>query len=181
MAAFPIDRFCFLFVRQLIDETNDDDHESYQNRIWCIVSYSSNVRFYNSLIHTIHFIIPFIINLCSVIILIKKKTTQQSHFNKKQSYKTILLKQIRKHKHLIVSPIVLVLVGIPRLIFIFISKCMNSSNDSWLFLAVYFISFIPSMLTFTVFVMPSKFYKNEFRNTIKRYRTNLRKCLHPFS
>ena len=118
--------------RKLIDETNDDDQESY----------SSNVRFYNSLIHTIHFIIPFIINLCSVIILIKKKATQQSHFNKKQSYKTILLKQIRKHKHLIVSPIVLVLVGIPRLIFIFISKCMNSSNDSWLFLAAYFISFI---------------------------------------
>ena len=106
--------------RKLIGETNDDDQESY----------SSNVRFYNSLIHTIHFIIPFIINLCSVIILIKKKTTQQSHFNKKQSYKTILLKQIRKHKHLIVSPIVLVLVGIPRLVFIFISKCMNSSNDS---------------------------------------------------
>ena len=106
--------------RKLIGETNDDDQESY----------SSNVRFYNSLIHTIHFIIPFIINLCSVIILIKKKATQQSHFNKKQSYKTILLKQIRKHKHLIVSPIVLVLVGIPRLVFIFISKCMNSSNDS---------------------------------------------------
>jgi len=106
--------------RKLIGETNDDDQESY----------SSNVRFYNSLIHTIHFIIPFIINLCSVIILIKKKANKQKHFNEKQSYKTILLKQIRKHKHLIVSPIVLVLVGIPRLVFIFISKCMNSSNDS---------------------------------------------------
>ena len=57
--------------RKLIDEINDDD--SRQKRIWCIVTYSSSLQIYNSIIHTFHFIGPFIINLVSAIILIIKK------------------------------------------------------------------------------------------------------------
>jgi hypothetical protein len=163
--------------RKLIDETNDDDDNN-QNRIWCIVTYSSGLQFYNSFIHAFHFIIPFIINLISAIVLIIKKSHQQINLHTEQSYKTILVKQIREHKHLLYSPIALVILSIPRIIFIFISKCMNSSNDSWLFLTGYFISFIPSVLTFTVFVTPSKFYKDEFRKAIRRYRNNIQLRLH---
>ncbi|CAF4271050.1 unnamed protein product, partial [Rotaria sordida] len=43
----------------------------------------------------------------------------------------------------------------------FASKCMNSNNDATLYLIGYFVSFIPPMLTFIIFVMPSKFYKEQ--------------------
>ena len=60
-----------LIHRKLIDQINDDD-ESYQNRLSCIVIYSSKIQFYNSFIHIFHFILSFLINLFSAIILIIK-------------------------------------------------------------------------------------------------------------
>ena len=62
--------------RRLIDEENDDDDEK---RIWCIVTYSSNLQIYNYIMHIFHFFGPFIINLISAIILIIKKSRQQSN------------------------------------------------------------------------------------------------------
>jgi hypothetical protein len=157
--------------RKLIDEINNGDNR--QNRIWCIVNYSSGFKIYNSFIHTFHFLGPFIINFLSVIILILKKTRQQSNLNKQQPYKDILHKTIKEHKQLLTAPIVLIILGLPRLILLFISKCMKSSGDVWLFLTGYFISFIPSMLTFLIFILPSTFYKDTCRSTIKRYTINI--------
>ncbi|CAF4398238.1 unnamed protein product, partial [Rotaria sordida] len=50
---------------------------------------------------------------------------------------------------------------LPRLIISFSSKCMESTRDPWLFLSGYYISFVPSLLIFAVFVLPSKKYKEE--------------------
>jgi len=157
--------------RKLIDEINSVDIR--QNRIWCIVSYSSNLDIYNSFIHTFHVIGPFLINLVSSIILILKKTRQQSNLHKKQSYKKLLHKMIKEHKHLLTGPIVLVIFGFPRLVLLFISKCMKSENDGWLFLIGYFISFIPPMLLFLIFILPSTFYRETFCTTFKQYITNI--------
>jgi hypothetical protein len=160
--------------RRLIDEDNDTDDEK---RIWCIVSYSSNFEIYNYFIHSLHFFGPFIINLFSSIILITKKSRQQLNLHSDKKYTEILWKQFQQHKNLLTAPIVSVILALPRLIITFISKCMKSSNDSWLFLTGYFISFIPPMLTFLVFIIPSKFYMKEFRKTVAKYRTNIQRRL----
>jgi len=160
--------------RRLIDEENDSDDVK---RIWCIVTYPSSLEVYNYIIHIFHFFGPFIINLISVIILITKKSRQQSNLYKQQTYRTILREQFRQHKHLLTAPIVLVILALPRLIITFVSKCMKSANDSWLFLLGYFISFIPPMLTFVVFIMPSKFYMKEFHKSLAHYRTNIQRLL----
>jgi len=39
------------------------------------------------------------------------------------------------------------------------------------------ITFIPSMLTFVIFILPSKFYKKEFQKTVQEYRTRIRRRL----
>ncbi len=57
---------------------------------------------------------------------------------------------------------------------------MTSIRDSWLFLIGYFLSFIPSMLIFMVFIFPSKLYKEELRRSIKRYRQRIDNVLTPF-
>jgi hypothetical protein len=162
--------------RRLIDEENE-----YEKRIWCIVSYSSSLQTYNSVMNTFHFIAPFIFNFISAIILITKKSRQKLNIQNRENFKQILLKQIQEHKNLFIAPVVLVILALPRIIISFLSKCMKSSGDSWLFLTGYFISFIPPMLTFIVFILPSKFYKKEFRTTITRYRTNIRKRLYTVS
>jgi hypothetical protein len=160
--------------RRLIDEENDGDDKK---RIWCIVTYSSNLQIYNYFIQSFQFFGPFIINLFSSIILITKKTRQQLNIHPNQTYKEVLRKQFQQHKHLLTAPIVLIILALPRLIITFVSKCMKSSNDSWLFLGGYFISFVPPMLTFVIFIRPSKFYMREFRKTVVQYRTRIQRRL----
>jgi hypothetical protein len=161
--------------RRLIDEENDDDHE---NRIWCIVSYPPYLEVYNYIIHILHFFGPFSINLISAMILIIKTSRQQSKIHKKRPYKDILREQFRLHRHLLIGPMVLVILSFPRLIITFVSKCMKSVDDAWLFLIGYFISFIPSMINSIVFILPSEFYRKECRKTILEYRSDIQRHLH---
>lgn len=86
---------------------------------------------------------------------------QRLRIEKTRSYFEIVRQQYREHKHLLIAPIILVLLALPRLILIFISECMNSSNDVWLYMILYFIS-------------PSKFYKKQFQKTLNQYRTRIR-------
>jgi hypothetical protein len=68
--------------RRLIDEENDEDNN--QKRTWCIITYPPSLRIYIYMAHIFHFCGPFIINLISVIILIKKQSRQQYNVHKQQ-------------------------------------------------------------------------------------------------
>ncbi len=162
--------------RRLIDEESNDDNNI--KRIWCIASYRPALQVYDYVIHTFHFFGPFLVNLISAIILITKKSRQQSTIQTQRSYKKILREQFREHKHLLTAPVVLVILTVPRLILTFVSKCMKSTGDSWLFLIGYFITFIPSTVTFVIFILPSKFYKKEFRKSFHRLRSTVQQLLH---
>lgn len=145
-------------------------------RIWCIVEYSSNLPIYNRIVNTFHFFVPFLINFISSIILIITKSRQKIRFGKSkdQNYKDMLHEQFREHQHLLIAPVVLFLLALPRLILSYVTKCMNSTKDSWIFLGGYFISFIPSMITLFTFVLPSKCYRNEYRKSILHYESQIR-------
>ncbi|CAF4800695.1 unnamed protein product, partial [Rotaria sp. Silwood2] len=138
------------FHRRLIDEENDSEI-----RIWCIITYSTGLQVFSSVMHTFHFFAPFLINLISAIILITKKSHQQSNFQIHRTYNQLLREQFHEHKNLFIAPVILVILALPRLIIPFVSKCMKSASDSWLFLIGYFISFIPSMLTFVIYILRS--------------------------
>lgn len=162
--------------RRLTDE-NNDDHAN-DRRIWCIVSYQSNVEVYNYIIHILHFFGPFSINLVSSIALIVKATHQQKNLHKKRRHREILKEQLETHKHLLIAPIVLVLLAIPRLIITFVSTCMKSTNDAWLYLIGYLIAFIPSMINSIVFILPSELYRKECGKTILQYASHIQRRLH---
>ena len=160
--------------RHLIEETNGIDDTS---RIWCIVSYSSGLKIYNYFIHAFHVFGSYLINLISVIILLKVKAQQQSILHPNKTYKQLLIEQFQELKHLIIGPIVLVILTLPRLTIIFLSKCMQSSDDVWFYLMGYFVSFIPSILTSIIFILPSKFYKMELKNSVQHYRKSIQRGL----
>ncbi|CAF1098971.1 unnamed protein product [Adineta steineri] len=162
--------------RRLIEEENDDE-----KRLWCIVTYPVGLERFNSFINGFHVVAPFVINLLSAIILITKKSRRQVNTQVHRTYKKLLQEQFRKHKRLFTAPVLLVILAIPRLIISVISKCMKSVDDSWLFLFGYFISFIPTMLTCFIFILPSKFYRKEFQKSITEYRTNIQRRLHIIS
>ena len=152
------------------------ENENEQQRYWCIVEYSSKyIEIYNTVITTFHFISPFIINFTSAIIIIVVKTRQQVIFHEKNKNQTvyrrkILIKQIRQHQNILIAPCVLTILDIPRLIISFTSSCIKSPNDFWFYLIGNYSSLIPSLLTFTIYVLPSSAYKQAFRKVISRYR-----------
>ncbi|CAF4963327.1 unnamed protein product [Rotaria sp. Silwood1] len=150
--------------RQLIDNLDGD-----QKRIWCFAKYSSEVTKYNTTIALFHFLVPFSTNFISALVLIIVTAYSRFKAESKQSLKQHLRIKFKQHKHIIIAPCILLLLGLSRLIISFTSGCMRSPRQPWLYLIGYFVSFIPSILTFFVFVLPSKTYKDEFDKKIQRW------------
>ncbi|CAF1238553.1 unnamed protein product [Adineta ricciae] len=160
--------------RRLFEE---EDQEENKKRIWCVVNYPSSLQIYNRIMNTFLFFVSFFINFISTIVVITQKSQRQSHLRKRRSYKAMLCEQVLNHQHLLIAPIMLCILALPRLVFSYVTKCMNSTRDSWIFLSGYFISFIPLMITFLIFVLPSEFYRRECKKSISR-RSN---SIYPFS
>ncbi|CAF1535660.1 unnamed protein product [Adineta ricciae] len=162
---------CLSFLHDAIHRELIDDEE--ESRIWCIVRYSSKIKTFDSFMNIFHFILPFSINIISTVIIIITIARNRSAKQNKLSYIEHLRTQIAEHKHHIISPFILVLLTIPRLIISFFSGCMKSIRNPWLFLFGYFISFIPPLLTFVIFVWPSETYKKEIKTILQRQRNRL--------
>jgi hypothetical protein len=143
-----------------------DDIE--EQRIWCLVRFKAGVDVYNTIINIIHFIIPFCLNLISAIGIIILTAKQRSTSNTQYTFKQQLKEQFHLHKHLILSSLLLVILALPRLIISFLPNCMKSPREFKLFLAGYFISFIPPLLPFFIFVLTSDMYKKECTTLVRQ-------------
>ncbi|CAF1376715.1 unnamed protein product [Adineta steineri] len=142
--------------RQLIDDIDIDE-----KRVWCLVQYpSSSIKTWNSFITFVHFLMPFIINLLSIIFIIISIARSRSNLQRRTPFIDHLRLQLKQHKSHLIALI--------RLILSFSSGCMKSPNKSWLFLIAYLISFLPSMMTFFVYILPSKVYKKEFNASVQQ-------------
>jgi hypothetical protein len=145
----------------------DDEEEQHT---WCVTKYQSLLQIYDSILNVIHFSVPFSINCISALVIILTAARTRSNAQKKLSYKQLLREQFHCHKHLLISSLILIVLGISRLILSFLSGCMKSARDSWFYLIGYFISFTPPISTFIVFILPSETYKKEFIFAINRFR-----------
>ncbi|CAF1153792.1 unnamed protein product [Adineta steineri] len=157
-----------IYRKLFIDNQFDEDEHM---KIICHVEYKSNLRVYNLIMNVFHYVTPFIINLISATIIIFINTKQRKSLqNNQKKYFDILKEQIVQHKNLLIGPFVLIILNLSRLIISFTSGCMTSKSNSWLFLLGYFISLIPPLLTFILFVLPSTVYKQAFRKNISHYK-----------
>lgn len=147
-------------------------------RHWCIIRSSTSIEQFNSINLMFHSVTPFVINGISAIILIIGKSRTYSMTNNEYSSFRHLCKHLYTFKHLIISPVILVLLSVPRLILAFLPGCMKSNEDLWIHLAGYFISFIPPLLTFPIFVLPFRLYRNEFTNQTKFLLTAIGRSNH---
>ena len=148
-----------------------DDKE--ENRIWCVTNYPPSIQNYNTAIISFHFIAPFSCNLFSALFIIIRAARHRAKTRTGLSYKQHLREQLHEHKQLIISPMILVVLSLPRLIISLLSSCVKSSRNPWLYLSGYFISFIPSIVIFLAFVLPSNLYKKQFKESLNTWRRRL--------
>ncbi|CAF4015286.1 unnamed protein product, partial [Adineta steineri] len=92
---------------------------------WCVVNYSRAVQDYNTAILFIHLIGPFIANLFSALFIIFGTARQRSLAQTNQNYITHIREQLREHKRLVISPAILMILSMPRLIISLLSGCVK--------------------------------------------------------
>lgn len=83
--------------------------------------------------------------------------------------------QIHIHRHTLISPLILGLLSLPRVILTFIFVCTKLDDNSIPSLIAFLISFLPSMAILFAFVWPSKLYRTAF---FRSMRTILPERLH---
>lgn len=156
-----------VFNRKLIPDPRVDE------RLWCVLKFPTNwLQTYNDVMHLFNSIIPFLINLMSMILLIialarlKQKTGKKSYLN-------VLKKQIKEHKDLIIGPILTLSCKLPLLVVTLVIKCIKSKWQLYLSVGCYFLSFVPLLATFAIFVLPAPSYvtifKAKLRKLLKRF------------
>lgn len=149
---------------------NTRDHS-----VYCITRYSPSLEKYDTGIVFFHLLAPFAINLFSALYIIFGAARQRSTAQRDRSYKGHVCEQFNEHKHLLISPLVLVILASPRLIIALLPACTDVSQNHWLYLSAYFIAFIPSMLVFIIFVLPSSMYKKKFKDTLRSWQQRFRR------
>ena len=151
---------------------------------WCITKFNSE-RWQKlaSVLSIIYLLGPFLINFLSTSILLVAITRQRSTVQKNkstQSFLAALRKQMAYYKHLIISPMILLILNFPRLVISLGSLCVDTSWRNYVFLAGYLISFVPFMTTFFIFIIPAPVYQDEFKQCLslirRRFLSN--RCFH---
>ena len=140
-----------------------------ENRFLCVFHYSPSIRIYNTFILMFHFVGPFCANLFSALFIVFHSARRRAATHKRQTYREHLREQFKQYRNIIISPIILVILAIPRLIISSISGCTRVSQDAWLYLLGYFISFIPSISILFVFVLPSELYRKQLKDSFQSF------------
>ena len=160
-------------LMQYKNESNETTGYETEYHTLCVIRYSSALQNYDTAILFFHLIAPFVANLFSAFHIVFGTARRRSATQKRQTYKEHVLEQFGEHRQLVISPIVLLLLALPRLIISLVSGCVDASKNPWLYLCGYLISFIPSMLIFVVFVLPSELYRKTFKDSMTRWRRRI--------
>jgi len=146
-----------------------------EHHAMCIIQYSHSLQNYNTFTLFFHLLLPFVTNLCSALFIIFGTARLRSGAKKNQTFKAHIIKQMKEHKQLLISPVILLILAVPRLILSLISGCVDPSSNPWLYLCGYFISYTPPMLIFVVFILPSELYTKTFKEEIAQWLQRIRR------
>jgi hypothetical protein len=78
------------------------------------------------------------------------------------------MKQLKTQKEQYITPMIIVLSSLPQTVLSFSYACseLKQSWQRYILLTAYFLSYLPQMLGFILYVLPSTTYSNEFRQTV---------------
>lgn len=151
-----------IFIRHIID-----DPRAISRHTWCVVMFPWKwLESYRLTINLINLIIPSLINLIATLFLLHKSTKMKQTLSKDKKKKTTYFIILKKQLPFYGSPFGIVIFSLIRLIFLFTLTCIKYQWQKYLYLIAYFISFLPFVATFPIFILPAKIYKTEFKNVI---------------
>jgi len=162
------------FNNELTVNVNTSTKYVTEHHVLCIFHYSHFLQNYNTITLFFHLIVPFVINLCSALFIIIVTARQRSETRNKQTFREHVLAQLSEHRQLLISPFILFVLAMPRVILSLVSGCVDPSNNPWLYLCGYFVSYLPPMLIFVVFVLPSEVYTKTFKESITQWLRQIR-------
>lgn len=122
---------------------------------------------YNQVTTFLHYFGPFFIQtLCITILLFlvarSRAKTSKSTLNSSK----LLMKQFTSQRELYAIPAIIVFSSLPQIVFCLTLACIQLSTWQHLLLtSTYLLSYIPQILGFLLFVLPSTLYKQEFNKT----------------
>ena len=155
-------------------------YDAAEERSWCVIRYVKWLSIYSSVIIFIHYFVPLIINVVSIICVIIITARQRSLLQNNRSIWVHLRSRLKKYKHMLGSSVLIVILTLPNLIASIVMSCRKSSHLFWFYLISYFLSFLPAASCFFIFVLPSSLYRKEFadfiayaRRRIEIFRLNL--------
>jgi hypothetical protein len=134
----------------------------------CVTDFNQNVvEIYNRVNTLIHYLLPFCIQIILITLMIvlaarsRAKTT-----GNRQTFGQVLKKQISTQKELYITPITIVLSALPQAL---VSSSLACSQlSSWkqhTLLVSVVLTYVPQILGFILYVLPSSAYKKEFGET----------------
>jgi hypothetical protein len=133
----------------------------------CVIDFPSKIRLYDRVNVLLHYLIPFCIQILSITVLIILAARSRSRTsNNRDPLIEYIKRQFKSQKELYIPPSVIIVSGLPQIILSFSFACLELVRwQQHLLLVAYFLSFVPQLLGFILFVLPSSNYLKEFQAT----------------
>ena len=148
-------------------------HDEMEERSWCVVKYMKWIEMYRTVFLHIHHFGPVVINTVTMIMIVTITAYQKYRAHHNHPYSVHVKLQIKKHKHILLSIVAVILLTLPYLIISLILNCKKTPVIFWLSLIGYYLSFFPATFIFVIYVLPSPLYKTEFKALTKHIRRHL--------
>jgi hypothetical protein len=164
------------FYLKLVHEFDINDEP--QGHPWCVLDLASTSWIiYEKIINICHLIIPFILNLLSIIgfILYRIKFELKTATRKNKDTRFFIMKeQLLKYKPFVIGTIVILILEIPRFVLTFTLACIDHAWQRYVHLAGYLISFLPLTGVLFIYILPSPKYKKQLQTFAKeKFRISL--------
>jgi hypothetical protein len=133
---------------------------------WCFLELSASSTIYLRLTTLFHQIVPFSLNITSTLILLFYISRSKANSHKQtpfESFKQVLYDRLE----FVVAPFVCFISQSPQIIILFLDSCqfINSYWFTMSTLAAYYLSFVPQIAIFFIYILPSPLYKEELIKT----------------
>lgn len=136
--------------------------------IRCVTNFNHDVvEIYNRVNTLIHYLLPFCIQIISITLMLVLVARSRSQITGNQrTFGQVLKKQISTQKELYVTPIAIILSVLPQAILSFSLACTQLSHwKQHTLLVSLLLTYVPQILGFILYVLPSSAYRKEFGET----------------
>jgi hypothetical protein len=137
----------------------------------CVTSYTQSfVSVYNRVNVLVHYFVPFLIQVISITITLIQTAFSRARTSgsRQQTFGDLFKKQFRTQKEQYVTPMIIIFSALPQAILSFTYACSELKQpwQRYTLLTTYFLSYLPQMLGFILYVLPSTTFSEEFRQTV---------------